>query len=176
MASVIGFVGAIIAVVVTQFFALRQQRERLQHDRKIRLIDDRRLLYRDFLEISYSLINTLNRAANLAYLDEIAVEKQFKVTDEAREEALGRAGSLTDEAVAKLDFLQARFREIEIIGGERPAIAAYEVYLAVERLWASFPTDIKKPISRGEYGELHAHAQRKIQVFSEQISQQLIMD
>lgn len=173
IATLITLAGALIALVVQQFLESFRHRQRLKEERRLRLRDDRRLLYREVLELTYAIVNTFNRAANWAFIDEVARVEGFDVEDEVQTRAEEEAGVLTSDISAKLDILQARLREIEVLGGENTSLAAHAIHASIAKLWHAFPTALGRPVGRKEYLRLMDDAEDAIRSFVDEIQREI---
>ena len=173
IAAIIALTGTLIVLTAQQFLEFRRQDQSAREARNLRLREDRRLLYRDVVELSYSIINTFNRAANWSFVSEIAAERNVQLADEVQEKAEAEAGRLTSEINSRIDILQARTREVQILGGGEPSRAALAIHSSILQLWNAYPTARGRPVTRRDVGDLLDTAELKIRDFVAEIEPQI---
>jgi hypothetical protein len=97
----------------------------------------------------------------------------FQLTDEAQAKAEAEAGRLTSEINLRIDILQARTREVQILGGGEPSRAALAIHSSILLLWNAYPTALERPVNRKEFSDLLDTAELKIRDFIAEIEPQI---
>ncbi len=78
--------------------------------------------------------------------------------------------------LSQLDAFQARLREVEILGGEVPSLAAYGIQTALGKLFDAFPTVLNPSMDKSAYSALTKAVEKQIRLFSDAIEKQLSFD